>query len=83
MINASISIPMLWKCLNITISIIQKNPILIFTAFLYQKKSFLQLSHQQLEEKKTHNFFSGHTSFFLRSSLRIVIWMVMIGYRAE
>lgn len=59
---------MLWKHLNITISITKKKKlILLFTAF-YQKKCFLQPSHQQLEEK-TPNFFTSLTPFLLREQL--------------
>lgn len=53
--------------LNITISITKKKIILLFTAF-YQKKHFLQLSHQQLEEKNP-NFFTSFTPFLLREQL--------------
>lgn len=49
MIIASISTPMLWKCLNITISIIFNLKNLVTYCFPLQEK---ELSHLQLAGKK-------------------------------
>lgn len=64
MIIASISTPMLWKCLNITISIIFNLKNLVTYCFPLQEK---ELSHLQLagKKKKIKDFFSSHTSFLL------------------